>query len=170
MAILSGMAIGGVVMTSLRSVIAIGVGFGILGVRVEPFNIFHLLGVFAVTMVALYALGMTFASLFLLWGREAWHICNALQEPVYFLSGMYFPLRTLGALGLVAAGLIPLALGIDAMRQVLLGPNAHGLMRLDHEVWALVAAAVTFLALAHVSLAYLEKLSKREGRLTQRWQ
>ena len=35
MAILSGMAIGGVVMTSLRSVIAIGVGFGILGVRVD---------------------------------------------------------------------------------------------------------------------------------------
>jgi hypothetical protein len=34
----------------------------------------------------------------------------------------------------------------------------------------LVAAAVVFLALARVSLAYLEKLSKREGRLTQRWQ
>ena len=170
MAILSGMAIGGVVMTSLRSVIAIGVGFGILGVRVEPFNALHLLGVFVVTMTALYALGMTFASLFLLWGREAWHICNALQEPVYFLSGMYFPLRTLGALGLVSAGLIPLALGIDAMRQVLLGASAHGLMRLDHEVWVLIAAAVIFLALARVSLAYLEKLSKREGRLTQRWQ
>ena len=36
-------------------------------------------------MGALYALGMTMASLFLLYGREAWHLNNALQEPMYFL-------------------------------------------------------------------------------------
>jgi len=29
---------------------------------------------------------------------------------------------------------------------------------------------VAFLALARLALAHLERLSKREGRLTQRWQ
>ena len=73
---------------------------------------------------------MTLSSLFLLYGREAWHTANALQEPVYFLSGLYFPIRSLGALGSVAAGILPLTLGTDAIRQVLLGPAAHGLLPL----------------------------------------
>src|SRR6185295_1225738 len=104
-----------------------------------------LLGVFLVTMVALYALGMSLASLFLLYGREAWHLCNALTEPVYFLSGMYFPLRTLGALGSVMAGILPLALGIDAMRQVLLGAGARGLMPLSREILVLAVLAIVLL-------------------------
>ena len=139
-------------------------------VRVQPFDLGTLLLVFVVTMAALYALGMTFSSLFLLYGREAWHVCNALQEPVYFLSGLYFPLRTLGALGAVAAGLIPLGLGIDAMRQVLLGGAARGLLPVRVETLCLFGFAALFFVLARVALAYLENLSKQEGRLTQRWQ
>lgn len=170
LAILTGMAIGGVFMTSTRAVIGIAVGFGLLGVRVEPFDALQLLLVFAVTMVALYALGMTLASLFLLYGREAWHVCNALQEPVFFLSGLYFPIRALGALASLAAGLVPLGLGVDAMRQVLLGPEARGLLPVKVEVAILAGLAATFMVLARAALAYLEGLSKREGRLTQRWQ
>ena len=170
MAILTGMAVGGGAMTTVRSVFGIALGFGLFGVRVEPFNLGLLLLVFVVTMVALYALGMIFASVFLLFGREAWHICNAFQEPVYFFSGLYFPLRTLGTMGFVAAGLMPLALGIDAMRQVLLGSAAHGLLPLRLETAILAVLGVAFLLLARVALAHLENLSKREGRLTQRWQ
>jgi ABC-2 type transport system permease protein len=170
MAILTGMAAGGVLTTTVRSVLAIAVGFGLLGVRLPPFSPGALLGVFVVTMVALYALGMTLASLFLLYGREAWHVCTALTEPVYFLSGLYFPLRTLGALGAVAAGLIPLALGVDAMRQVLLGAAAHGLLPVRLEVAALALFGAAFLVLSRLALTHLERLSKREGRLTQRWQ
>ena len=170
MAILSGMAIGGVAMTTVRSVFGIALGFGLFGVRVQAFELGSLLAVFAITMMALYAMGMTLASLFLLYGREAWHICNALQEPVYFLSGLYFPLRTLGSLGWVAAGLVPLALGTDAMRQVLLGEAARGLIPLRIEAALLAALAAVFLVCARGALAYLENLSKREGRLTQRWQ
>jgi ABC-2 type transport system permease protein len=170
LAILTGMALGGILMTTSRGVFAIVIGFGLLGVRVAPFDGFQLVAVFAVTMAALYALGMAFASLFLLYGREAWHVCNALQEPVFFLSGLYFPLRALGALGAVAAGLVPLALGVDAMRQVLLGAAAHGLLPLATEVAILAGLAVVFFVLARGSLGYLERLSKREGRLTQRWQ
>jgi ABC-2 type transport system permease protein len=170
MAILTGMAIGGVAMTTVRSVFGITLGFGLFGVRVQAFDLGTLLGVFAVTMTALYALGMTLSSLFLLYGREAWHVCNALQEPVYFLSGLYFPLRTLGAIGLVAAGLVPLALGTDAMRQVLLGEAARGLLPLRIEAALLTGLSVVLLVCARAALAYLENMSKREGRLTQRWQ
>lgn len=170
MAILSGMALGGVLMTTLRSVVGIAIGFWVFRVQLVPFDPGTLVAVFLVTMVALYALGMTFASLFLLYGREAWHVANALQEPVYFISGLYFPIRSLGAVGAVAAGLLPLTLGVDALRQVLLGEGARGLLPVATETAILLGFAAAFLVLARVSLAHLEGLSKREGRLTQRWQ
>jgi ABC-2 type transport system permease protein len=170
MAILTGMAAGGIFMTTLRSLFGIFLGFVVLGVRVPAFDAGQLLLVFALTMASLYALGMTLASLFLLFGREAWHLSNAIQEPVFFLSGLYFPLRALGALGSLAAGLVPLGLGVDALRQVLMGAGAHGLLPLPTETLVLVGFTLVFGILARVSLAYLEGLSKREGRLTQRWQ
>ena len=170
MSILTGMAVGGLAMTTVRSLFGILFGFGVFGVRIESFDPLRLLAVFFATMGALYALGMTLASAFLLFGRAAWHVCNALQEPVFFLSGLYFPLRTLGALGMVAAGLIPLGLGVDAMRQVLLGAKARPLLPVGIEVLILIGFMILFLWLAHLSLAHLERLSKREGRLTQRWQ
>jgi ABC-2 type transport system permease protein len=170
MAILTGMAVGGIFMTTFRSLFGIFLGFVVLGVRVPSFDVGLLLLVFTLTMTSLYALGMTLASLFLLYGREAWHLSNALQEPVFFLSGLYFPLRALGALGSLAAGLVPLGLGVDALRQVLMGAGAHGLLPLPTETLMLVGFTVLFGILARVSLAHLEGLSKREGRLTQRWQ
>ena len=170
MAILSGMAIGGLVATLLRGLVGVAIGVWVFHIEVAPFSPWALAGVFVLTMVALYALGMTLSSLFLLYGREAWHTANALQEPVYFLSGLYFPIRSLGALGAVAAGVLPLTLGTDALRQVLLGPAARGLLPLPLEALALAGFGVVFVWSARVSLAYLETLSKREGRLTQRWQ
>jgi ABC-2 type transport system permease protein len=170
LAILSGMALGGLVGTFLRSLVGVAIGIWVFHIQVAPFSPWVLAGVFVLTMVALYALGMTLSSLFLLYGREAWHTANALQEPVYFLSGLYFPVRTLGALGAVAAGILPLTLGTDALRQVLLGPEAHGLLPLGRECLALAGFGVLFLFLAGRAMAYLEALAKREGRLTQRWQ
>ena len=170
LAILSGMALGGLAATVLRSLIGVALGVWVFRIEIAPFSPWLLAGVFVLTMVALYAMGMTMSSLFLLYGREAWHTANAMMEPVYFLSGLYFPVRTLGALGAVAAGILPLTLGTDALRQVLMGPAAHGLIALPFECLALAGLGLLFLWLANVSLRYLEALSKREGRLTQRWQ
>ncbi len=170
MAILTGMALGGLASTVLRSLVGVALAVFVFHVSFVAFDPWRLAGVFLVTMVALYALGMTLASVFLLYGREAWHTANALMEPVYFLSGLYFPIRTLGAFASIAASLLPLTLGVDAMRQVLLGPAAEGLLPLGVETALLAGFAVLFLWLAHVALAWLEALSKREGRLTQRWQ
>src|SRR5256885_13674660 len=127
-AILSGMAIGGLAARVRRSLAGVALGVWVFHVQVAAFSPWVLAGVFLLTMVALYALGMTLASLFLLYGREAWHTANALQEPVYFLSGLYFPIRTLGAVGAVAAGILPLTPGTHALRQGLPGPPAHGLL------------------------------------------
>ncbi len=170
MSILSGMAFGGLVMTIPRALISIAIGFGVLGIRVGPFDPFALLLVFLVTMAALYSLGMILASLFLLHGREAWHYATALQEPVYFVSGLYFPMRSLGVFGAVATGIVPLALGVDAMRQVLLGELALGVFPMWTETAVLAVMGVLLFAGARFSMAHLERLAKREGKLTQRWQ
>jgi ABC-2 type transport system permease protein len=169
MAILTGMAVGGLAATMLRSLVGVALAVWVFHIELAPFSPWALAGVFVLTMVALYAMGMMLASLFLLYGREAWHTANALQEPVYFLSGLYFPIRSLGAFGALAAGVLPLTLGTDALRQVLLGPEARGLLPLPYEVLGLVGFGAVFLWLASLSLRHLESLAKREGRLTQRW-
>ena len=71
------------------------------------------------TMVALYGLGMLLSSVFLMWGREAWQVSLALQEPVFFLSGQNFPIEQAihsvpglmqGAVTFVSAA-VPVSLG-----------------------------------------------------------
>lgn len=170
MAILAGMALGGSIVATVRTILGFALGFGVLGVHLPHFNVGHLLIVFVATMGALYALGMILASLFLLFGREAWHLANAVQEPLYLFSGLFFPLSSLGTFGVFMAGLVPVALGVDALRQVVLGDAARGLMSVRAETTILFALAAVFLVIARLALGHLERLAKREGKLTQRGQ
>jgi ABC-2 type transport system permease protein len=169
MAILAGMALGGLFMTSVRAAAILLAGSFLFGVTFDPMSWWALAGVFLLTMAALYGLGMVFASAFLMWGREAWHIANLLQEPVYLLSGMNYPVRTLGPLAYLAA-LLPLAIGMDAMRQILYADEAKGLIGLGWEICLLVVMAGAFIDLARRSLARLERRAREEGRLTVKWQ
>jgi ABC-2 type transport system permease protein len=168
MAILAGMALGGLVMTLTRATVILLVGTVLFEVAFEPTSWWALAGVFLLTMTALYGLGMVFASAFLMWGREAWHIVNLLQEPVYLLSGLNYPVKTLGPLAYLAA-LLPLTIGMDAMRQLLFA-DANGLLDLEWEVALLAGMAVFFIELARRCLAYLERRAREEGRLTVRGQ
>ena len=68
----------------------IAIGSWIYGVSYQIEQPLLLAAVFLLTMVPLYGLGMLFASLFLLWGREAFHLAQLLQEPIYFLGGVNF--------------------------------------------------------------------------------
>ncbi len=111
---------------------------------------------------------MVFASAFLLWGREAWHFVNLLQEPVYLLSGLNYPVRTLGLVVACLAAALPLTTGVDALRQILFGDKALGLMPVRYEVLLLAVLAVLLIALAGRCLAVLEKRARREGKLTQK--
>ncbi len=169
MAVLAGMAVGGMAITMVRATAIVLVGWLAFGVVFEPTSWWTLLGAFLLLMLALYGLGMVFASVFLLWGRQALHLVSLLQEPVYLLSGLNFPVRTLGAGVATVAAALPLTAGIDAMRQVLFPTAAEGLMPLWAEVLLLAVMALAFIILARGCLARLARRAREEGRLTVRW-
>ena len=171
MSILAGMAIGGLVMTSSRALAVIAIGSLLYGVTYDVQQPLLLAGVFLLTMIPLYGMGMLFASLFLLWGREAYHLAELLQEPIYFLGGVNFPLRAIGAVAGVVIATLPLGVGLDALRQLAFaGSGVQGVLPVGAEVLILVAMGVIFLVAARLALRYLEHLARREGRLTLRWQ
>ena len=171
MSILAGMAIGGLVMTSSRALAVIGIGSIVYGVTYDVQQPLLLIGVFVLTMIPLYGLGMLFASLFLLWGREAFHLAQLLQEPIYFLGGVNFPLRAIGPVAGLVMATLPLGVGLDAMRQLAFaGSGVEGVLPVGTEMLILVAMGVVFLIGARLALGYLETLARREGRLTLRWQ
>ena len=172
MAILLGMAIGGIVFSTVRAAAVITVGLLIFRVDIAIVSVPQLLGVFLLTLVALYGLGMIFSSLFLLYGRQAWHLSDLLQEPVYLVSGFYFPVRALGFVAALGASVIPITLGLDAMRQLLFPTMMAQFHFLDVriELGVLAVLSVAFVWLAKRGLAYVEDLSRREGRLTIRGQ
>lgn len=171
MSILLGMAMGGALNTSLRAT-----GIILLGIYVfqVPFQVHDLLVaglVFLLTVIALYGLGMVFASLYMLYGREAWHTNMLLQEPVFFLSGSYFPTIYVSVIPVwlqVAATLIPMTVGLDAIRRVTI--QGQGLTAVWPHILALIAFTVILIPVARMALGYMENLGKREGRLTLRWQ
>lgn len=170
-AILAGMALGGMANTTVRASVILGMGWLLFHVALAPSSWWLLGGIFLLTLLALYGLGMVFASAFLLWGREAWHLINLLQEPVYLLSGLSFPVRVLGRALPYVAALLPLTAGVDALRQVLFPRTAsHGLFPVWLDVVILAVLAVTFLFLARFCLGYLERRAREEGRLTVRTQ
>jgi ABC-2 type transport system permease protein len=139
--------------------------FGVQYVLVNPFELF---AVFAVSMVALYGMGMMFASAFLLFGREAWAISDMISEPVNLVSGMYFPIKSLPFWIAAAASIIPLTLGLDAMRQLSFASGGQmGFLSTKVELLFLAVLSVVFVAGAKLLLAYTEKLAIREGRLTE---
>jgi len=178
MALLGGMAIGGMVMTSVRAFTTLIAGIFVFGVAFQLADPLLLLGIFFVTLIALYGMGMMFASLYLLWGREAWHMSALLEEPIFLVSGFYFPIGAFDRVGAwgrwvaIGASIIPAALGLDALRQLLFPVSSSSFLFLDvnTEFLVLLVLAVFFLVLARGTLRYFETLAKREGRLTSRHQ
>lgn len=168
MAILLGMAVGGLFATLLRAIAIIAVGSLIFNVTYAVSSFWQLIAVFSLSMVALYGLGMMSASVFLLLSREAWHLANLAMEPVYLVSGMYFPVKNLGFWAAAAASVIPLTLGLDAMRQLVFasGPTL-GFLSVETEILILIILSVVFVTAARYLLAYVERLAVREGRLTE---
>ena len=167
-AILMGMSLGGLAATTIRAVSVILLGSLIFQVSYAVVSFWMLLAIFLVCMVALYGMGMMTSSLFLLFNREAWHIANLAQEPIFLVSGFYFPVKSLNFWVAVGASIIPLTLGLDAMRQLVFSTGASlGFLNVRLELYILIGLAVVFLAAARYLLAYIEKLAVREGRLTE---
>jgi ABC-2 type transport system permease protein len=172
MSVLFGMAVGGMVMSSTRAVIVLAVATIVYDVQFAVDQWLLLLAVFFLTLAALYGLGMMMASLFLMWGREAFHLTELFTEPVYFVSGLNFPVARLGLLGALALGTIPLAVGLDAMRQLAFVGAEFPVGTPSPEVEALILVAMTFVFLfaSRWMLRVLERMARQEGRLSVRWQ
>jgi ABC-2 type transport system permease protein len=169
MGILLGMALGGLLATTVRAVVIFTAGWLLFGVQFSLAYWGLVILTFILTMAALYGLGMLFASLFLLFGREAWHVSNLLQEPIYLASGFYFPVKALGFWVAAAASFVPLTLGLDAMRQLLFPSNpTFGFLTVNLEVWVLLGLGVVFVGASKFALDYMEKLARRQGRITER--
>ncbi len=171
MAILLGMALGGMVATTVRAAAVLILGTLLFRVEIALTDAPALVGVFLLTLVALYGMGMLLSSLYLLFGREAWHMSNLLQEPVYLLSGLYFPVRSLGAWAAAGASLIPMTLGLDAMRQLLFpAMTDFAFLPVHYELAILGGLSILFVGGARWALAYMEGVARRQGRLTVRGQ
>jgi ABC-2 type transport system permease protein len=168
MAILLGMALGGLVATSLRALVITVAGSLIFHVQYQIGSYWQLFTVFTLAMVALYGMGMMLASAFLLFGREAWHMVNLAQEPIFLVSGFYFPIKSFPFWVAAAASIIPLTLGMDAMRQLVFPSGFRiGFLTVSVEIGILLVLSLVFLVAAKILLAAMEKLAIREGRLTE---
>jgi ABC-2 type transport system permease protein len=172
MAVLLGMAAGGLVMSTTRAAAVLVISTVLFGVQFDVQQWGLVIVVFVLTMAALYGLGMALASLFLLWGREAFHMTNVLIEPVYFVSGLNFPVGRLGALGAMAIATIPFAVGLDAMRQLAFSGQTTITGTPPPEVEALILAAMTvvFTLLARWMIRRIERMARARGSLSIRWQ
>jgi ABC-2 type transport system permease protein len=172
MSVLFGMAIGGIFMSSTRAVVVLAIASLVFSVQFEVQQWALLLVVFFLTLAALYGMGMMLASLFLMWGREAFHLTQLFTEPVYFVSGLNFPVARLGFIGALALATIPLAVGLDAMRQLAFPDSTYPAGTPPPEVEALILVAMTFVFLvaARWMLRKLERMARQEGRLSVRWQ
>lgn len=168
MSILFGMALGGMVMTTSRATAILLGGMLVFHVSFPVDRLLPALGLFVLSLAAVYALGMILSSLFLLWGREVWHTATIFQEPIQLVSGFFFPVRALGVGVALVASALPVTLGLDGIRQIFYGEAAQGLVPLGWIPWILLGLLVLYLALARVSLRAMEELGKREGRLTVR--
>ncbi len=169
MAVLLGMALGGMANSAVRAAAIVVLGSWLFGVQFQVASWVWLALVFGLTLAALYGLGMVSASLFLLLGRGALHVTALAQEPVYLLSGFYFPVRALPFWASAAASLLPLTLGLDAMRQLTFPEGrAQGLWPVGWEAAALAGMSAVFVGLAYGALRYMEWRARRDARLTER--
>jgi ABC-2 type transport system permease protein len=172
MAVLLGMAVGGLLMSSTRALAVLAISSVVYGVVFDVQQWGLMLVVFGLTLAALYGLGMMMASLFLAWGREAFHLTNVMIEPVYFLSGLNFPVGRLGALGMAAVATIPFAVGLDAMRQLAF-PTSEllvGTPSPEIEALILVVQAVVYAIAARWCIRTIEQMARSRGSLSIRWQ
>ncbi|MCZ6688513.1 MAG: ABC transporter permease [Planctomycetota bacterium] len=171
MSILMGMALGGLFMTTVRAVAILGIGGLLFQVEFQVSSWGLLILAFVLSLGALYGMGMIFSSLFMVFGRGGWRGAEVLQEPVYLLSGFYFPLQRFGFAVSAIASLIPVAIGLDAIRQLAIpGGAGLGIFSVNTELLFLLLLVVLFAVIARRALTTMEALGKKEGRLSLRWQ
>ena len=177
-AILVGMSLGGILGTAPSAAMVAILGSIIFGIPASPVWSAVAL-VFALTLASLYALGMALSSLYLVYGREADSVNEALHEPVSFLSGVYFPTNfpSFSALQAIAL-LIPLGVGMDALRKTLFTCPTSGnclpatfqsvLPSISLNIILLSVMGAALLIASSKALKILEKKGREKGTIAVR--
>ena len=168
-AILIGMSIGGIIGTVPSAFVVVAIGWALFHpVVTASWGAVAL--TFGLTLASLYAMGMSLSSLYLTYGREAESMNNVLQDPVSMLSGLYFPSIGGGSPFPYAiqaiASLIPLTIGMQALRESLF--QAEGITSIWLSLMVLAVMAVVFLFLSSLALDELEKRGRRDGTIAVR--
>jgi len=168
-AILVGMSLGGILGTAPSAAFVILIGWTFFHISINASWLAVSL-TFILTLASLYAMGMVLSSLYLAYGREAESLNNAIGEPITLLSGLYFPSIGSGSpfpfAIQVAASLIPLTIGMDALRKSVFYTGSVNSVSLD--LLVLAAMAVVLLFLGDRALKALEERGRREGTLVLR--
>jgi ABC-2 type transport system permease protein len=168
-AILVGMSVGGILATLPSAALVTLIGSVFFSLSINPSWTAVFL-TFILTLASLYAMGMLLSSLYLAYGREAESLNNAIGEPINLLSGLYFPSIGTGSpfpfAIQVAASLIPLTIGMDALRKSVF--YTGNIRSLSFDLLILASMAVVLLFLGDKALKALEERGRREGTLVVR--
>jgi len=169
--LLLGMAGGGMFMASVRTVLILLVGIFVFNVEFYVTNWPLMLLIFMLTLTALFSMGMAAASVFFLVGRAGIKINMIMVEPIWLLSGIYFPVRNLGfVLGLVAS-ILPLTLGLDGIRQLILPSGKQfGFLSVETELAILFVMTIIFTIMSFWLIARMEEKGKENGLISLKWQ
>lgn len=170
-AILIGMSLGGILGTAPSAFALAILGWLLFAPPANP--LWPLVALtFALTLASLYAMGMALSSLYLVYGREADSVNEALHEPVSFLSGVYFPTNlAFPAVVQAAALIIPLAVGMDALQRTIFSFGSTGTQDLSliyRDLLLLAVMGAVLLFAASKALKILEERGRRAGTIAVR--
>ncbi len=140
---------------------------GVLGLTIVVADPVRLIYVLALVLWAFAGFAVFLANLFLL-SRQANVIANGLSFPIYLASGLYFPLTMLPPWFRYLGLGLPLSWAREAIRWVVIGPGAPGLITRSPEVamtgLAIVGAMYYLLAFGLMH-AVLERRMRHSGQL-----
>lgn len=170
-ALLLGMAIGGIFLAGSRAVAVLIIGILLFNVSMAVSSWPLLIIIFLLTLTALFSLGMAASSIYFLIGRAGIKLNLLAMEPVFLLGGFYFPVKQLGTVLASIGCLIPLTLGLDAIRQITLADaRSLGFLTIKTEALILAIMSIIFTIAAVRLMKFMEQKGKRDGTMTLRWQ
>jgi ABC-2 type transport system permease protein len=114
------------------------------------------------TMIALVAVGVFFASFFVL-TRAADQLATSLQAPIRYASGVAFPVAALPAIFQLFAYILPVTYGIDALRRTVVQQGT--LLELVTVLAPLYLFTALLIVAGHFLLKRVEAQAKRTGSL-----
>ncbi len=165
--LLLGMALGGMFNTGVRSITMIIIGVFVFNAEFNFAYLPYSLLIFFLTLIALYSMGMAFASLHLVYGRKGIRLNEVMGEPISFLSGQYYPINVFPTILQSIASLLPITIGLDGIRRALI--SGEGLETLWLHITLLTLMAIALFPLGIYILNKIVEKGRRDGRLILRW-